>query len=74
VRASASLELALGVLAIREPGSPDEASLALAKEAGWPRITTMGRFLAPPGRYFPGLAREIDESSLATAAAAEWPT
>ena len=26
VRASASVELALGVLAIREPGSPDDAS------------------------------------------------
>ena len=31
VRASASVELALGVLAIREPGSPDDASTRLAR-------------------------------------------
>src|SRR5262249_15000071 len=30
VRASASVELALGVLAIREPGSPDDAATGLA--------------------------------------------
>jgi imidazolonepropionase-like amidohydrolase len=71
VRASASLELALGVLAIREPGSPDGASQELGTETGWPRIVTMGRFLAPPGRYFPGLAREIGERDLAAAALEE---
>ena len=49
VRASASLELALGVLALREPGSPDDASAALAGEPGWPLVITAGRFLAPPG-------------------------
>jgi hypothetical protein len=58
VRASASVELAVGVLAIREPGSPDDASMLLAGEAGWPRVVTAGRFLSPPGGYFPGLARE----------------
>jgi imidazolonepropionase-like amidohydrolase len=68
VRASASLELALGVLAIREPGSPDTASQDLAREDGWPTIVTMGRFLAPPGRYFPGMAREVREGDLTTAA------
>jgi hypothetical protein len=45
VRASASVELALGVLAIREPGSPDDASARLAGEDGWPRVITAGRFL-----------------------------
>jgi hypothetical protein len=59
VRASASVELALGVLAIREPGSPDDASARLAGEDGWPRVITAGRFLAPPGGYFPDLAREV---------------
>ena len=67
VRASASVELALGVLAIREPGSPDDASARLAEEGGWPRVITAGRFLAPPGGYFPSLAREMtaagDETS-----------
>jgi imidazolonepropionase-like amidohydrolase len=57
VGASASVELAVGVLAMREPGSPDDASMLLAHEAGWPRVVTAGRFLAPPGGYFPGLAR-----------------
>jgi len=71
VRASASLELALGVLALREPGSPDDASAALAGEPGWPRVITAGRFLAPPGGYYPGLAREVDEAGLATAAEQE---
>ena len=40
VRASASVELALGVLAIREPGSPDDASMLLAGGVGWPRVVT----------------------------------
>jgi len=68
VRASASLELAVGILAIREPGSPDGASRALNDEPGWPKMITMGRFLAPPGGYFPGLAREVPESALPVAA------
>ena len=71
VRASASVELAVGVLAIREPGSPDDASRLLASEAGWPRVVTAGRFLSPPGGYFPGLAREVTAAELATAAVGE---
>ena len=71
VRASASVELAVGVLAIREPGSPDDASMLLASEAGWPRVVTAGRFLAPPGGYFPGLARELAPAELAKAAVEE---
>ena len=71
VRASASVELALGVLAIREPGSPDDASTRLASEDGWPRVITAGRFLAPPGGYFPGLAREVTAAGLPSAAEQE---
>jgi len=71
VRASASVELAVGVLAIREPGSPDDASMLLAGEAGWPRVVTAGRFLSPPGGYFPGLAREVTCAELARAAVGE---
>jgi imidazolonepropionase-like amidohydrolase len=68
VRASAAAQLAAGVLLVREPGSPaghaaDDLGPAL------PRTVTAGHFLAPPGRYFPGLAREVDESSLPAAAA-----
>jgi imidazolonepropionase-like amidohydrolase len=71
VRASASVELALGVLAIREPGSPDDASARLADEPGWPRVITSGRFLAPAGGYFPGLAREVSAAELPSAAGEE---
>src|SRR5215469_12330176 len=71
VRASASAELAVGVLAIREPGSPDDASKLLADEPGWPRVITAGRFLAPPDGYFPGLAREVMGAGLARAAVEE---
>jgi len=71
VRASASVELALGVLAIREPGSPDDASARLADEDGWPRVITAGRFLAPAGGYFPGLAREVTAAELPSAAGQE---
>jgi len=71
VRASASVELALGVLAIREPGSPDDASTRLAGEDGWPRVITAGRFLAPPAGYFPDLAREVTTAELPSAAEQE---
>jgi imidazolonepropionase-like amidohydrolase len=71
VRASASLELAIGVLALREPGSPDEASMHLLHEDGWPTVITAGRFLAPPGGYFPGLARHVAPDQLEAAALEE---
>ncbi len=60
-----------GVLALREPGSPDHESRDLGPADGLPRITTAGRFLSPPGRYFPGLAREVDEGGLVEAALEE---
>jgi len=70
VRASAAAQLTAGVLLVREPGSP--AGHAAADLGGaLPRTVTAGHFLAPPGRYFPGLAREVDEVSLPTAAAQE---
>jgi imidazolonepropionase-like amidohydrolase len=71
VRASASLELAGGVLALREPGSPDDASMHLARQDGWPTVITAGRFLAPPGGYFPGLARHVTVDQLEAAAMEE---
>jgi imidazolonepropionase-like amidohydrolase len=71
VRASASLELAVGVLALREPGSPDTASMRLARQDGWPTVITAGRFLAPPDGYFPGLARHVTADQLEAAAAEE---
>lgn len=71
VRESANAHLHAGVLVIREPGSPGYAALKLNVEDGFPRIQTAGRFLAPHGKYFPGLAREIDEEDLPAAAEEE---
>lgn len=71
-QASAKAHLHAGVLAIREPGSPDYSALDLRVEDGFPRIQTAGRFLAPHGKYFPGLAREIAEEDLPNAAEEEF--
>jgi hypothetical protein len=78
VRASARAHLDTGVLALREPGSVDHASYGLGPDEGLPRVTTAGRFLAPPGRYFPGryfpgryfpgLANEVTDLDLPEAA------
>jgi imidazolonepropionase-like amidohydrolase len=71
VRASALAHLDAGVLAVREPGSPDHAAVGLGPTVGLPRVQTAGRFLAPPGMYFPGLAREVDRDALPDAALEE---
>jgi imidazolonepropionase-like amidohydrolase len=71
VRASARAELAAGVLALREPGSPNRASRGLGPSVGLPTTITAGRFLTRPGGYFKGLAREVPAAMLADAAAEE---
>jgi imidazolonepropionase-like amidohydrolase len=71
VRASARAHLDAGVLAVREPGSPDHSSTGLGADGGLPEVVTAGRFLAPPGRYIPGLAREVDDDGVADAALEE---
>ena len=71
VRASAGAHLDAGVLLVREPGSPDRESAAVAPTERAPAIVTAGRFLAAPGRYFPGLAREVEPSDLPRAVAEE---
>ncbi len=71
MRASARAHLDAGVLAIREPGSPGRASHGLGPDQGLPRVSTAGRFLAPPGRYFPGLAREVCDDELPATALEE---
>lgn len=72
VRASARAQLHAGVLALREPGSPDHASIGLGPDEGLPRVYTAGQFLAPEGGYFPGLARLVSQSELPQAAVAEY--
>src|SRR3954447_25121 len=71
VRASARQHLEAGVLLVREPGSPGRASSGLGPQDGLPRVLTAGRFLAPPGRYFPGLGRETTDDELPDAAEEE---
>src|SRR3990172_4995258 len=69
---NAKKHLHAGVLTIREPGSPDYETLKLKVEDGFPRIVTAGRFLAPHGKYFPGIAHEISEVDLPEAAETEF--
>ena len=71
VRASARAQRDAGVLAIREPGSPDRESKDLGPVEQLPRTVTGGRFLAPAGRYVPGMARDVTPEQLADAAAEE---
>jgi imidazolonepropionase-like amidohydrolase len=71
VRASAQAHLDAGVLLIREPGGLDHSSKDLGPHQGLPRVVTGGRFLAPPGGYFPDTAREVSPSELPDAAAEE---
>jgi imidazolonepropionase-like amidohydrolase len=69
VAASARAQLSVGVLAVREPGSPDEASRRVG--AGLPRVFTAGHLLARTGRYIPGLGREVEPEDLPRAAEQE---
>jgi imidazolonepropionase-like amidohydrolase len=71
VRASARMQLDAGVLAVREPGSPDYASQEIGPAIGLPWTVTGGHLLAAPGRYFPGLGREVAPDDLPAAAAEE---
>jgi imidazolonepropionase-like amidohydrolase len=67
-RASARAHVEAGVLLVREPGSPNRASIRISRSGGLPTVVTAGRFLAPPGRYFPSLAREVDDDMLVSVA------
>ncbi|HEX3325699.1 MAG TPA: amidohydrolase family protein [Actinomycetota bacterium] len=69
--ASARLHLDAGVLAIREPGSPDEASRQFGPDEGLPRVITAGHLLTPPDTYFPGIGRMVPEAELPAVAEAE---
>jgi hypothetical protein len=71
VRASARAHLDAGVLAVHERGSVDHASYGLGPDESLPRVITAGRFLAPPGRYFPGLAKGVTDLDLPEAALRE---
>jgi len=64
---------ALHVRAVVLPGAVERdlyvaGGCYVGPEDGCPRVITAGRFLAPPGGYFPGLAREIPAGELPDAA------
>jgi imidazolonepropionase-like amidohydrolase len=61
-----------GVTLVRDTGSPGGLTLDVAADLRHPRVSAAGRFLAPAGRYFPGLLLEpVDEAELVAAAVAE---
>ena len=70
-RASAVAQRDAGVLALREPGSPDEGSRALLGAESLPRTYRAGRFLSTPGRYIDGYARETPSDELPAVAVEE---
>jgi imidazolonepropionase-like amidohydrolase len=69
--ATAREHLEAGVLLIREPGSPHRASKGIGPRQGLPRAQTAGRFLATPGDYIAGIAREVTDDEAPAAAEEE---
>jgi imidazolonepropionase-like amidohydrolase len=72
--ASAARHLDAGILLIREPGSPEHGSRAIAPDALLPRVITSGRFLAPRGHGIPGLELEVSATELPEVAERELRT
>ncbi|HXW44370.1 MAG TPA: amidohydrolase family protein [Streptosporangiaceae bacterium] len=61
-----------GVCLVRDTGSPGGLVLQLDITAGMPSVQAAGRFLAPPGRYFPALLPEgVPEEQLTELALGE---
>jgi imidazolonepropionase-like amidohydrolase len=60
-----------GVLLLRTPGSAARIPDWVATEPGTPRVRSAGRWLATPGRFFPGYGRDVTEDGLAAAALEE---
>lgn len=62
-----------GVTVIRDAGGRSTVTLAFARTPaeGRPLVTAAGRFLAPPGRYFPRMHSPVDPEELVAAVQAE---
>jgi imidazolonepropionase-like amidohydrolase len=62
-----------GVSALRDVGGNRQVTLKLAttEDDSRPLVLAAGRFLAPPGRYFPGMYEPVDPEDLLAAVAAE---
>ncbi|MEE1750106.1 MULTISPECIES: amidohydrolase family protein [unclassified Streptomyces] len=60
-----------GVLAVRTPGTAQRMPAWVAEDPELPRVTSAGRWLATPGRFFPGFGRDVSEAELVRAAVEE---
>jgi imidazolonepropionase-like amidohydrolase len=60
-----------GVLLVRTPGTAARMPAWVDDAAELPRVRSAGRWLATPGRFFPGYGRDVSEAELAAAAVEE---
>jgi imidazolonepropionase-like amidohydrolase len=60
-----------GVLLVRTPGTAARMPDWVARDPELPRVRSAGRWLATPGRFFPGYGLDVTEDGLAAAAVAE---
>lgn len=57
-----------GVLLLRTPGSAERIPAWVDTDPELPRVRSAGRWLATPGRFFPGYGRDVTEEGLVEAA------
>jgi imidazolonepropionase-like amidohydrolase len=60
-----------GVLLVRTPGMAARMPGWVDDDPDLPRVRSGGRWLATPGRFFPGYGRDIDENELVAASVEE---
>lgn len=60
-----------GVLLVRTPGSAARIPDWVDADPELPRVRSAGRWLATPGRFFPGFGRDVSEAGLVRAAVEE---
>ncbi|MFJ5262866.1 amidohydrolase family protein [Streptomyces sp. NPDC088387] len=60
-----------GVLLVRTPGSAARIPDWVDEDPELPRVRSAGRWLATPGRFFPGFGREVSEADVVRAAVEE---
>jgi imidazolonepropionase-like amidohydrolase len=71
MRANVRQAHAAGITAIRDTGSPGSVTLQLLATGEGAGLQACGRFLAPAGRYYPGLHVPVAREDLVAAALAE---
>ena len=71
LRADLGLHRDAGVLLVRTPGTAGRMPRWVDDDPDLPRVRSAGRWLATPGRFFPGWGRDVDEADLVAAAVEE---